>query len=176
MNLHKIERQFHQACESAGLEVNGNQPHDPQILNPNKFYTAFAVNPYLAIGESFVAEHIDVGKLDFINTQGEPQSRYFMNITDIGIGGVAAKILSNSSRNFGPKITSAAPLPRLMFTPSTPAAAPSSYPPCATPACSSFFLTLPAPPAGKSWHRSTPSSTAPRADNSGSLVPARPKP
>ncbi len=48
---------------------------------------------------------IDVGKLDFINTQGEPQSRYFMNITDIGIGGVAAKILSNSSRNFGPKIT-----------------------------------------------------------------------
>ncbi len=50
------QEQFAQACESAGLEIDGNNPSDPQVLKPDSFYNAFKKNPFLALGEGFGAE------------------------------------------------------------------------------------------------------------------------
>jgi len=61
--MNNREIQFKKACEIAGLEVNGQNAHDPQILEPDKFYRAFAQNPYLAMGESFSAGHYTVDNL-----------------------------------------------------------------------------------------------------------------
>jgi cyclopropane-fatty-acyl-phospholipid synthase len=64
MGLKKVEKQFREVCNAAGLEVNGYNDRDPQIENPSEFYRAFAKNPYLALGEAFAAEHLDVEDLE----------------------------------------------------------------------------------------------------------------
>jgi YegS/Rv2252/BmrU family lipid kinase len=47
----------------------------------------------------------DVGKIEFMNSQGQQDSRYFINIADVGIGGVAAEMLGKSSRFMGAEFT-----------------------------------------------------------------------
>lgn len=50
-------------------------------------------------------KEIDLGFVDFINPQGLESNRYFINITDIGMGGVVAEKLSRFSKALGPAIT-----------------------------------------------------------------------
>lgn len=49
--------------------------------------------------------NIDLGLAQFINPKGQQSSRYYINITDIGIGGFIAQNLVNASKAFGPTIT-----------------------------------------------------------------------
>lgn len=48
---------------------------------------------------------IDIGLAEFISKEGVEISRYFINITDVGIGGVIARQLSESKKLFGSTIT-----------------------------------------------------------------------
>ncbi|MCX6199398.1 MAG: diacylglycerol kinase family lipid kinase [Bacteroidetes bacterium] len=48
---------------------------------------------------------IDVGFVNFKNLKGENDSRYFINITDLGMGGFIAKKLSGSSKWLGATLT-----------------------------------------------------------------------
>lgn len=48
---------------------------------------------------------IDVGLAEFISKEGIEVSRFFINITDVGIGGVIAQQLSESKKLFGSTIT-----------------------------------------------------------------------
>lgn len=50
-------------------------------------------------------KEIDLGFVQFKNPQGIDSSRYFINITDIGMGGVAAEKLNRFSKALGPAIT-----------------------------------------------------------------------
>lgn len=47
----------------------------------------------------------DVGLVHFTGKSGKPESRYFINITDVGMGGVAAEKLSRTSKWMGPTLT-----------------------------------------------------------------------
>ena len=49
--------------------------------------------------------YIDLGLAEFSDPQGNKASRYFVNITDVGIGGVIAHHLASSSKFWGPTIT-----------------------------------------------------------------------
>lgn len=48
---------------------------------------------------------IDVGFAKFISEDGQETSRYFINITDVGIGGVIAQQLAESTKLFGAVVT-----------------------------------------------------------------------
>lgn len=48
---------------------------------------------------------IDVGHAEFTGTDGHKQQRYFANITDVGLGGLAAELLSHSPKWFGSFLT-----------------------------------------------------------------------
>lgn len=48
---------------------------------------------------------IDLGLVEFSSKNGERTSRYFINITDLGMGGVVAEKLSRYSRWMGPLLT-----------------------------------------------------------------------
>lgn len=47
----------------------------------------------------------DVGQLFFTNKKGHESSRYFMNITDIGVGGVAVEMVNKSNKLLGANFT-----------------------------------------------------------------------
>ncbi|HWB64647.1 MAG TPA: YegS/Rv2252/BmrU family lipid kinase [Chitinophagales bacterium] len=49
--------------------------------------------------------NIDLGLAEYTSPLDERVKRYFINITDIGIGGVIANKLAGSSKRFGPTIT-----------------------------------------------------------------------
>lgn len=53
--------------------------------------------------ESF--KKIDIGLAEYVSKEGLEVSRYFINITDVGIGGEIARQLSESKKLFGPTIT-----------------------------------------------------------------------
>lgn len=48
---------------------------------------------------------IDVGHAEFTGTDGHTQERYFANITDVGLGGLAAQLLSSTPKWFGSFLT-----------------------------------------------------------------------
>ena len=48
---------------------------------------------------------IDVGHTGYCDRHGKTTSRYFINITDVGIGGAIAQDLDTSSKMFGPTLT-----------------------------------------------------------------------
>ena len=50
-------------------------------------------------------KEIDLGLVRFNNPQGVASSRYFINITDVGMGGVVAEKLSRFSKALGPSMT-----------------------------------------------------------------------
>lgn len=63
MSLSTTEEQFKQICTAVGLEVNGSKPWDPHVVHPEVFYSAFAKDPFMAMGESFVAGHYTVADI-----------------------------------------------------------------------------------------------------------------
>jgi YegS/Rv2252/BmrU family lipid kinase len=50
-------------------------------------------------------EHVDIGHLQLIGLDGNPQQRYFINVTDIGLGGEVVQKIAKSKRRLGPFIT-----------------------------------------------------------------------
>jgi diacylglycerol kinase (ATP) len=48
---------------------------------------------------------IDIGLAEFCSLDGKPLQRYFVNISDIGIGGIVAEKLNRYSRWMGPNLT-----------------------------------------------------------------------
>jgi len=46
-------------------------------------------------------KEVDIFKMNFLNTNQEKTSRYFINIADIGIGGFVAQKIQNSNKIFG---------------------------------------------------------------------------
>lgn len=55
--------------------------------------------------EADTYQTIDLGLVEYHNRKGEKQSRYFINITDVGMGGVVAERLSNYSKWMGAYLT-----------------------------------------------------------------------
>lgn len=55
--------------------------------------------------ESNSIKKVDVGLANFKNVNGENASRYFINISDVGLGGFIAKKLSGSSKWLGATLT-----------------------------------------------------------------------
>jgi len=47
---------------------------------------------------------VDVGNIEFVNSEDKISNRYFINITDVGIGGFVAKKLTSASSLFGANI------------------------------------------------------------------------
>ena len=48
---------------------------------------------------------VDVGRVDFIGHDGQPASRYFMNVGEIGVGARVVEIANKSSKMLGGKMT-----------------------------------------------------------------------
>ena len=44
---------------------------------------------------------LDVGKMEFLNPEGNTATRYFINIADIGLGGEVMQAMQNSKQRFG---------------------------------------------------------------------------
>ncbi len=55
--------------------------------------------------ESDSIKEIDLGLVHFKNTEGKDESRYFINITDVGLGGFIAQKLAGSSKWMGAFLT-----------------------------------------------------------------------
>lgn len=45
--------------------------------------------------------HIDVGRLDYLDADGHPATRHFINITSFGIGGLVDRYVNQSSKSLG---------------------------------------------------------------------------
>lgn len=50
-------------------------------------------------------QKVDICKMDYIGLTNQPESRYFINIADIGIGGFVAEKIGKSSRVLGANLT-----------------------------------------------------------------------
>jgi YegS/Rv2252/BmrU family lipid kinase len=48
---------------------------------------------------------VDVGRVDFVGPDGQPASRYFMNVGEIGVGARVVEIANSSSKMLGGKLT-----------------------------------------------------------------------
>jgi len=48
---------------------------------------------------------IDVGRIDFVDSKGQPAARYFVNVAEAGIGSEAVRIANASSKMLGGKLT-----------------------------------------------------------------------
>lgn len=64
--------------------------------------SAIALKQYIDAGQY---KPVDLGKVSFVNPKGEAANRYFINITDIGMGGVAAERISGYSKFGGATFT-----------------------------------------------------------------------
>lgn len=58
---------------------------------------------------------VDVGNLNFTGLNGNSESRYFINIADVGIGGVVTEIVSSSRRLFNAQLTYTIAILRSLF-------------------------------------------------------------
>ncbi|MBP6732411.1 MAG: acylglycerol kinase family protein, partial [Chitinophagales bacterium] len=58
-----------------------------------------------ALIESSAVKQIDLGRLNYKNEQGADASCYFINITDVGLGGFIAKKIAGSGKRLGAFIT-----------------------------------------------------------------------
>lgn len=70
--------------------------------------TASSPHSLVGLKESILRngfKKIDIGFAEFISKDGHETSRYFINIADVGIGGVIAQQLAESVKMFGPIIT-----------------------------------------------------------------------
>jgi YegS/Rv2252/BmrU family lipid kinase len=50
-------------------------------------------------------EPFDVGRLDFINNEGQPETRYFANIASFGVSGLVAKEVNSGSKALGGNVS-----------------------------------------------------------------------
>ncbi|MBW8049706.1 MAG: diacylglycerol kinase family lipid kinase [Cytophagales bacterium] len=48
---------------------------------------------------------VDIGEVQYRSHEGETKTRYFINITDLGIGGQVVKMVNQSSKFLGPNLT-----------------------------------------------------------------------
>ena len=48
---------------------------------------------------------VDIGEVQYRSHEGETKTRYFINITDLGIGGEVVKMVNQSSKFLGPNLT-----------------------------------------------------------------------
>jgi diacylglycerol kinase (ATP) len=75
----------------------------------NDFVRTFRVNKDLAALRSAIQSEqtarVDIGRLTFNGLNGILQSRYFINIADVGIGGVVTQQVSSSNKSLNPKFT-----------------------------------------------------------------------
>ena len=75
----------------------------------NDFARTMGVTPDVAVLKKWIEEDayrvIDIGLTEYFDGNRLPVSRYFVNITDVGIGGAIAQRLANSSKVLGPTIT-----------------------------------------------------------------------
>jgi len=51
------------------------------------------------------ARPIDVGRIDFVDPEGRPAARYFVNVAEAGVGSDVVRIANSSSKMLGGKIT-----------------------------------------------------------------------
>ncbi|HEX4385433.1 MAG TPA: YegS/Rv2252/BmrU family lipid kinase [Myxococcales bacterium] len=51
------------------------------------------------------AAPVDVGRCDFVDAQGNPASRFFINVGEVGVGAKVVQIANESSKVLGGKIT-----------------------------------------------------------------------
>jgi YegS/Rv2252/BmrU family lipid kinase len=51
------------------------------------------------------ARPIDVGRIDFVDPQGRPSARYFVNVAEAGVGSDVVRIANSSSKLLGGKVT-----------------------------------------------------------------------
>lgn len=74
----------------------------------NDFVRTMKVNNSIAALRKYIDEdtyrEIDLGLVHFTGTDGKPSQRYFINITDVGMGGVVAKKLSTAGNWMGATI------------------------------------------------------------------------
>jgi len=75
----------------------------------NDFARMFGITYNVALLKKWIDEDsfrtIDLGFTTFTGTKGEPATRYFINISDVGIGGAIAHNLSTSSKLLGSFLT-----------------------------------------------------------------------
>ena len=86
----------------------------------NDFVRSFEVGKgldqlYNAINQGNSVQ-VDVGNLTFTDHSGISESRYFINIADVGIGGVVTKIVSSSPRFFNAQFTYFMAIVRSLFS------------------------------------------------------------
>ena len=48
---------------------------------------------------------IDVGRIDFVDSKGQPAARYFINVAEAGVGSDVVRIANSSSKLLGGKVT-----------------------------------------------------------------------
>jgi diacylglycerol kinase (ATP) len=63
-----------------------------------------------------IVTQVDVGSLTFTGLKGTSESRFFINIADVGIGGVVTQIVSSSRRVFNAKVTYTLAILRSLFS------------------------------------------------------------
>lgn len=63
------------------------------------------INHLIASIEGNKSTKVDIGEIQYTSLNNDIEKRYFINITDIGIGGIVVKKLSESNRILGPDLT-----------------------------------------------------------------------
>ena len=75
----------------------------------NDFARTAKVNNDLGLLKNYIDNdrfrQFDLGLVDLVAISGEQTRRYFINILDVGIGGVISQKLANSPKRWGPTIT-----------------------------------------------------------------------
>ena len=75
----------------------------------NDFSRSLGINDDIYLLKELITNNcfckIDIGNITFQTKNAVTESRYFINITDIGIGGEAVEKLNNYSSKIGPKIS-----------------------------------------------------------------------
>ncbi len=96
------------------MSANSNNVNEIRIgLLPNgtgnDFARTIGVTYEIALLKKWIEEDsyrvVDIGWTEYFDGDGQQASRYFVNITDVGIGGAIAQRLANSSKVLGPTIT-----------------------------------------------------------------------
>lgn len=73
---------------------------------------------FVTLLKYIVSDHyreIDLGEAFYVNRSGSAEKRFFINITDVGIGGYIVRLLDSSSKRFGSFITYQTAIIRAFF-------------------------------------------------------------
>ncbi len=64
-----------------------------------------SIEQLIQLLETTQANPIDIGKVSYLSPQGEEDERYFINITDVGLGGHVVEKVNKSSKPLGANFT-----------------------------------------------------------------------